>query len=451
VRGERRLYDVVVLGAGPGGEAAATALARAGKRLALVERELIGGECTNWACVPTKTLLRPAEVLGETRRTAGVADPAFAWRDVAAYRDYMVRDHDDAAAVERYEQRGVSVFKGAGRLAGPGRVEVDGQLLESEHVVVATGSEPIVPPIDGLREAGYWTNREASSLQDVPASAIVIGAGPAGVELAQMLARFGSRVTVVDIFDRPLRREEPRVGELVEAALAEDGVEVLLGHKATSAQVDSDERVLRFENGREERGEVLIVAGGRRPRVEGIGLESVGVEPAPRGIAIDEHCRAAEGVWAIGDVTGVAMFTHLAKYQGRVVAANILGEQARADYRAVPRVVFCDPEVAAVGLTEAQASEQGMEVATATIELPGAISRPYTYEQRPRGTLGIVADLRRNVLAGAWAVAPLAGEWIHHAVLAIRAQIPLDVLRDTIPQFPTYSEAYLAALRELPR
>jgi len=443
-------FDVVVIGGGPGGEAVVNGLTRAGKRVALVEQELIGGECTNWACVPTKTLLRPTEVLGATERTAGLGRAPVTWPEIAAYRDYMVSDHDDARAVTRYEERGVTVVKARGRLAGPGRVEAGERTLETEHVVVATGSQPIIPPIDGLAEAGYWTNREASSLSRLPASAVVVGAGPVGIELGQMLARLGSRVTLVDVFERPLPRENPQVGELVERALAEDGIELLLSHKAVAVRRDGDERVLEFESGRDVRGEVLIVAGGRRPRVEGIGLESVGIEPRPRGIAVDDRCRAGDNVWAIGDVTGVAMFTHLAKYQARIVAANILGEDARADYRAVPRVVFCDPEVAAVGLAEAAAREQGLDVATATLELPRTISRPHTYEERPRGTLGLIADRGRGVLVGAWAVAPLAGEWIHHAVLAIRAEIPLAVLRDTIPQFPTYSEGYLAALRELP-
>lgn len=429
---------------------AVSALAEGGLRCALLEHELIGGECTNWACIPTKTLLRPPEAQQASARVAGVSKPELDWSRIAEYRDWMTRNLDDSNAIADYESRGITVVKGMGRLAGPGRLEVDGHELEAERVIVATGSEPIIPPIDGLAEAGYWTNREATQLKEVPASAVVIGGGPVGIELAQILSRFGSQVTVVEIVERLMARETPEVGELIAKALEDDGIELRVGRRATAVRREGSERVVRFEDGEEVRAEVVVVAGGRRPRTVGIGLETVGIEPSPSGIPVDERCRAAEGVWAIGDVTGIALFTHVGKYQARVAAADILGRPAKADYRVIPRVVFSDPEVAAVGLTKEQAREQGIDTISAEVELANAIARPWTYEEHPRGTLGLLADRERQVLVGAWAVAPLASEWIHVAALAIKAEIPLAILRDMIPQFPTFSEGYLSALRALP-
>ena len=446
--GER--FDAVVLGAGPAGEHAIGILAKAGLKVALVERELVGGECSYWACIPSKTLLRPPEVRHESSRTAGVSTPELAWARVAAYRDWMTRNLDDSGAVAGYEQQGVSVFKSSGKLAGEGRVEVDGKLLETEHVIVATGSDSVIPGIAGLAEAGYWTNREATTLKEIPQSAVFIGGGAVGVELGQMLARFGSRVTIVQAADRLLNREDAEIGRLIADELRSDGVDIALGRRVTRVRLDGAERVVELDDGSEIRGEVLVISAGRRPRVQDLGLETVGIDVGEDGIPIDERCRAAEGVWGIGDATGVSLFTHVGKYQARVATANILGAHAVADYRAVPRVVFTDPEVAAVGLTAAEARERGLVVSEVTLDLPNAIARPYTYEENPRGSFGLVVDRERDVLVGAWAVAPLAGEWIHQAVLAIRAEIPVAVLKDTIAQFPTFSEAYVSALRNLP-
>jgi dihydrolipoamide dehydrogenase len=443
-------YDAVILGAGPGGEVALNTLLKAGKRVALIEREVIGGECSNWGCIPTKTLLRPTELEGKCSRAAGVDTPGLDFPRLSAYRDYMVSSHDDSRRVARYEERGVTVIKAGGRIAGPGRVEAGGQVLETDAIVVASGAEAVVPPIPGLAEAGYWTNREATDVTEIPASAVVVGGGAVGIELAQFLARFGSRVTLVQGPPRLADREDPGIGDALRQILEDDGVDLRLGVRAQSVRLEDGERVVSLDDGREARGAVLIVATGRRPRTADLGLETVGIAPGRRGIEVDHRCRAGAGVWAIGDVTGVAAFTHVAKYQARIAAADILGQPARADYRAVPRVVFTDPEVAAVGLTEAQAREQGIDVIAATIDLPSSIARPYTFQENPTGSFGVVVDREREVLVGAWAVAPLAGEWIHTAVLAIRAEIPVTVLKDTIAQFPSFSEAFGAALRTLP-
>jgi dihydrolipoamide dehydrogenase len=256
-------------------------------------------------------------------------------------------------------------------------------------------------------------------------------------------------VTIVQSPDRLINRESPKVSELIEEILEEEGVRVLTGRKAVKARRDGEGAVVELDDGTEIRTDVVVIAAGRKPRTEGMGLESVGIEPDGKGLPVDDHCRLAEGVWALGDVTGVALFTHVAMYQGRVVADNILGKERRADYRGIPRVVFSDPEIAACGLTEQQAREQGIDVAATTLDLARAIARPWTYEEAPRGTLSLVADRERGVLVGAWAVAPLAGEWIHQASLAIRAEIPIEKLLDSVAQFPTYSEAYLKALERL--
>jgi pyruvate/2-oxoglutarate dehydrogenase complex dihydrolipoamide dehydrogenase (E3) component len=442
-------FDVAILGAGPAGEHAAYALVAAGWRVLLVERELIGGECTNWACIPTKTLLRPAEIRGESARAAGVREAALDWPGLDRYRDYMTSAGDDSPRVANYDRMGVRVAKGDGRLDGPGRLHVGEQEFTAERILISTGSDPVIPPIEGLSEAGYWTNREATSLHEIPASVVIIGGGPVGIELAQFLRRFGCRVALVEGADRLAEREDEEVCALLRAGLEGDGVDVHTGAHATRVGREADQRVVTLDDGTELRGEQVVVAVGRRPRARGIGLETIGLDGDLRAIPVDEHCRVADGVWAAGDCTGVALFTHVAKYQARVAMADMRGQPVPADYRAIPRVIFTDPEVAAVGLTAAAARRSGHDVATAVIDLPGAIARPYTYEQDPRGQFGVVADRERRVLLGAWAVAPLASEWIHQAVLAIRAEVPVDTLLQTVAQFPSYSEAYLSAVQAL--
>jgi len=372
------------------------------------------------------------------------------WPSLASYRDYVVSDHDDGPRADRYRKRGVTVVKAPGRILSEGVVEAGNEQLRADAIIVATGSEVAIPPISGLAEAGYWTNREATALTEIPESIVIIGGGAVGVELAQFLARFGAKVSLIEGAERLSPREPRRIGEALHAALMTDGIDVRLGAQAESVRRDADRRVVTLADGGEVSGEVLIVAAGRRPRTAGLGLEDVGVTITRRGVEVDDRCRAAAGVWAIGDVTGIAAFTHVAKYQGRIAAMDILGHAVKADYRAVPRVTFTDPEIAAVGITsEDEARSQGIRVATSMIELT-SVARSYTYERDPRGAFGVVVDSDRRVLIGAWAVGPLAGEWIHQAVLAVRAEISIDVLEDTMAQFPTFSEAMGTALRALP-
>ena len=443
-------FDAVIIGAGPGGEVVAARLLKQGLRVALVERELLGGECAYWACIPSKTLLRPPEARAEARRAVGLDEPAQRWPEIVAYRDKMIRGLDDSSQLESYaETDGIEVFKGSGRIDGPGRVDVDGQVLETDRIVIATGTGPRIPPIEGLEEAGYWTNREATTLSEVPASVVILGGGPVGVELAQMLRRYGADVTLVESHDRLLGREDPGASEMLADVLREEGIRLHLGARAEAVAHRDGDRVVRLDDGEEVSGQELVVAIGREPRVMGIGLESLGIEPDPDGIAIDERCRVMDGVWAIGDVTGAMPFTHVAKYHGRLVCDDIAGRTARVDLTAIPRVVFSDPEVAAVGLTTEQAREQGIDVVESSADLYSSTARSVTYGEDVGGRVTLLVDRARGVVVGAWAIGPLASEWIHFAVLAIKAATPVDVLRDTVPQFPTFAEAYQVALEQL--
>lgn len=439
---------------GPGGEEVAGRLAEAGLDVVGVDAALVGGECPYWGCVPTKMMVRAAHTLAEARRVPGLAGTSTVspdWAPVAARIREEATDHwDDTVAVERFESKGGTFVRGHGRLTAPDTVEVDGRrFVASRAVVVATGTTAAIPPIPGLAETPFWTNHEAVEAEQLPGSIVVLGGGAIGVELAQVFARFGVAVTVVEAADRLVPAEEPAAGELLAEVFRAEGIEVVTGVAAERIDHDGTFRIA-LADGRELSADRLLVATGRRVDLAAIGAGVLGVDvSAARALPTDGHLRVTDGVWAVGDVTGRGAFTHVAVHQGRIAAANILGEPHQpADDAAIPRVTFTDPEIGSVGMSEQAARDAGIDVAVGHAEVPST-ARGWMHKAGNDGFVHLVADRGRGVLVGATAVGPAGGEVLGMLTLAVHARTPIEELRSMVYAYPTFHRGVEDAVRAM--
>ncbi|KQW43066.1 pyridine nucleotide-disulfide oxidoreductase [Nocardioides sp. Root1257] len=455
----QREVDLVVIGTGPGGEALATGAAKAGLEVVAVDKHLVGGECPYYGCIPTKMMVRGADVVAEVRRAAEVAGEATiapSWGVVHRRIDEQATTHwDDTIAVDRLRDAGATVHHGVGRLAGPKQVTVetaDGETLTytaRRGVVVNPGTRPAVPPVDGLADTPYWTNRDAVQLAELPGSLVVIGGGPIGCELAQVFARYGVRVTVVQHGPRLVPANEPEAAELLAEVFAHEGIRVLTDVELQRASYAEGAFTLGLDTGEELVADKVLVAAGRTPNLDDLGLESVGLDPHARTLPTDDDLRVQDGLWAIGDVTGKGAFTHVSMYQSAVALRDVLGEDgAPARYHAVPHATFTDPEIGGVGMSEQQARDAGLSVRTGLTRLEQS-SRGFTHGPGGHGLIKVVEDADRGVLVGATAMGPAGGEILGFLAVAVHAEVPVDTLRTMIYAYPTFHRAIESALADL--
>jgi pyruvate/2-oxoglutarate dehydrogenase complex dihydrolipoamide dehydrogenase (E3) component len=450
---ETRQVDVVVMGLGVGGEEVAGRLAAAGLNVVGVENTLVGGECPYWGCIPTKIMVRAASALAEARRiplVAGTSTVTPDWAPVAKkIREQATDDWNDKVAVDRFTGKGGHFVRGAAQVTGAGRVEVGDQAFEATRgIVVATGSRAVIPPIDGLAGTPYWTNRDAVEAESLPESMIVLGGGAIGCEIAHVFARFGVRVTIIEGSDRLLAMEEPESSEVAEQVFRADGIEIHTGVHAAKVGCD-DGFTVTLADSRTISGEKLLVCAGRAARLRDLGLEHLGIDTSARFIGTDEWMRAGDKVWAVGDVTGNGVFTHMAMYEADIAVRDILGEGGpAADYRARPRVTFIDPEIGAVGLTESEARDAGIDVRVGYVPLTST-TRGFIHGPGNEGFIKLIADHDRGVLVGGTTAGPAGGEMIGALSVAVYAAIPVSTLLSTIWAYPTFHRGFGEALKPL--
>jgi pyruvate/2-oxoglutarate dehydrogenase complex dihydrolipoamide dehydrogenase (E3) component len=450
----RERADVVVLGLGPGGEEVAGRLAEAGLAVVGIEKELLGGECPYWGCVPSKMMIRAANLLAEAGRVdqmAGTATVRPDWAPVARrIREEATNTWDDKVAVDRFVGKGGRFVRGEAVVSGYGRVRVgDREIEASQGIVIATGTVPVIPPVPGLKGLPYWTNRDAIATEEVPESLLVLGGGAIGLELAQVFARFGARVTVVEGAPRLVPMEEPEASEMIADVFTAEGIEVRTGFAVTGARQNGPSLALQLADGSEITGRRLLVATGRRTAFATLGLDALGLNSGARWVEVDEHMRAAPGVWAVGDVTGKGLFTHMAMYQADVAVNDILGRTGHvADYRAIPRVTFTDPEIGSVGLSAEAAERDGLRVRTGFASIPTS-ARGWIHKAGNDGFIKLVEDADRRVLVGATSAGPNGGEVLSLLTLAVHARVPTDDLFSMIFAYPTFHRAIEDALKDL--
>ena len=452
--GEAQQVDVVVVGLGVGGEEAAGRLAQAGLTVIGVEHTLVGGECPYWGCIPTKMMIRAGNALAEARRIPGLAGTSQVqpdWAPVARrIREQATDTWDDKVAVDRFTGKGGHFVRGRATITGPGRIKVDERdWVASRGIVIATGTTAVIPPIDGLADTPYWTNREAVEAETLPGTLLVLGGGAIGLELSQVMARFGVQVTVIEGSDRLLAMEEPESSATAAAALAADGVKALTGVRAQHVTHSDGGFSVQLSDGSTVTGERLLVATGRAARLDGLGLETIGLDPTARFLSTDDRMRAADRVWGVGDVTGNGAFTHMAMYEAGIAVRDILGQGGPgADYHAKPRVTFTDPEIGAVGMTEQQARDAGIDVLVGYSSLPSS-SRGFIHGPGNEGFIKLIVDGPRGVLVGATSAGPAGGEMLGALSVAVKAEVPVATLQATIWAYPTFHRAIGDALHSL--